>query len=194
MPLLTVGTHLQAGSSAEYGAQPAKQQTGENWSILTCFQRVFASETITYSGGEVMRILSYVASLSACSCVRHCLSVTAVWPRRQGPNLLDTSSELIHQGEVSKLTSSSWSKELVTLFLFDHVLIYCRKDLLKRSVHQFRGRINLDTAQVVDLTDGKGQLARQLPLLRRIRQCYSVTFPPQSFRVTRSVCSDISAY
>ena len=76
---------------------------------------------------------------------------------RQGPNLLDTSSELIHQGDVSKLTSSSWSKELCTLFLFDHVLIYCRRDLLKRSVQQFRGRINLDTAQVVDLTDGKGE-------------------------------------
>ena len=77
-------------------------------------------------------------------------------PLRQGPNLLDTSSELIHQGEVTKLTSSSWSREVCTLFLFDHVLIYCRKDLLKRSVQQFRGRINLDTAHVVDLTDGKG--------------------------------------
>ncbi|XP_043229312.1 serine/arginine repetitive matrix protein 2-like isoform X1 [Amphibalanus amphitrite] len=91
------------------------------------------------------------------------LEKLAAWQMKvegwMGPNLLDTSSELIHQGEVTKLTSSSWSKEVCTLFLFDHVLIYCRKDLLKRSVQQFRGRINLDTAHVVDLTDGKDEFS-----------------------------------
>lgn len=92
-----------------------------------------------------------------------CLEKLAAWQMKvegwMGPNLLDTSSELIHQGEVTKLTSSSWSKEVCTLFLFDHLLIYCRKDLLKRSVQQFRGRINLDTAQVIDLMDGKDEFS-----------------------------------
>ena len=73
--------------------------------------------------------------------------------RFQGPELLDDSSQLIHQGEVTKGVGGSWPKE-VTLFLFDHQIIYCKRDLLKRNTFVYRGRINTDLCEVIDIPDG----------------------------------------
>lgn len=74
----------------------------------------------------------------------------------KGPELLEDSSQLIYQGEVTKGVGGSWPKE-VTLFLFDHQLVYCKRDLLKRNTFVYRGRLNLDNCEIVDLPDGKGK-------------------------------------
>lgn len=67
-----------------------------------------------------------------------------------GPKLCDTSSILIHSGEVSKMTSHTWSQG-VQLYLFDHLLLYAKKDLLKRNILILKGRICMDT--VTDIAD-----------------------------------------
>ena len=45
----------------------------------------------------------------------------------------------------------------ITLFLFDHQLVYCKKDILKRDTYVYKGRIYLDTSEVIDVPDGKGK-------------------------------------
>lgn len=67
-----------------------------------------------------------------------------------GPKLSDTSSILIHSGEVSKMTSHTWSQG-VQLYLFDHLLLYSKKDLLKRNSLILKGRICMDT--VTEISD-----------------------------------------
>lgn len=47
----------------------------------------------------------------------------------QGEDLIEVSSQLIHQGEAVRVTSGMWTNN-VTLFLFDHQIIYCKKVML----------------------------------------------------------------
>lgn len=69
------------------------------------------------------------------------------------------SSQLIYQGDVVRVTSGMWTNN-ITLFLFDYQLIYCKKDILKRNTYVFKGRIYLDTSDVIDVPDGKGTLIK----------------------------------
>ncbi|GFR20603.1 hypothetical protein TNCT_535401 [Trichonephila clavata] len=86
-----------------------------------------------------------------------CLERIAEWQSTiegwEGPDVLDTSSVLIHCGEVTRV-SSSWSRDIY-LFIFDHQLIYCKKDLLKRHTYAYKGRLNLDHCDILDVEDGK---------------------------------------
>lgn len=86
------------------------------------------------------------------------LEKLASWQHRvegwEGEDLIETSSQLIHQGEVVRVTSGMWTSN-ITLFLFDHQLVYCKKDLLKRNTYVYKGRICLDTSEVIDIPDGK---------------------------------------
>ncbi|XP_054708466.1 LOW QUALITY PROTEIN: spermatogenesis-associated protein 13-like [Uloborus diversus] len=86
-----------------------------------------------------------------------CLERIAEWQNTiegwEGPDVLDTSSILIHCGEVTRV-SSSWSRDIY-LFIFDHQLIYCKKDLLKRQTYAYKGRLNLDYCDIIDVEDGK---------------------------------------
>lgn len=52
------------------------------------------------------------------------------------------------------MTPNIWNNTY-TLFLFDRQLIYCKKDLLKRTNYIYKGRIFLDTCRVLNLPDGK---------------------------------------
>lgn len=72
----------------------------------------------------------------------------------QGPDLLEDSSELIYAGEMNKVNSAGWSQER-NFFLFDHQLVYCKKDLLKKNGYSYKGRIDLDDCEIMDLEDGK---------------------------------------
>lgn len=58
-----------------------------------------------------------------------CLEKLVEWQKSiegwEGPDILETSSVLIHSGEVTRVTSN-WSRD-ITLFLFDHLLVYCKK-------------------------------------------------------------------
>lgn len=52
------------------------------------------------------------------------------------------------------MTPNLWNNTY-TLFLFDHQLIYCKKDLLKRTNYLYKGRIFLDNCRILNLPDGK---------------------------------------
>ncbi|XP_063244389.1 rho guanine nucleotide exchange factor 4 isoform X2 [Bacillus rossius redtenbacheri] len=86
------------------------------------------------------------------------LEKLAAWQQRvegwEGEDLIEVSSQLIHQGEVVRVTTGMWTSN-ITLFLFDHQLVYCKKDILKRNTYVYKGRIDLDTSEVVDVPDGK---------------------------------------
>ncbi|KAG8262866.1 Rho guanine nucleotide exchange factor 4 [Homalodisca vitripennis] len=86
------------------------------------------------------------------------LEKLATWQQRvdgwEGEDLIETSSQLIHQGEAIRVTSGMWTNNIV-LFLFDHQLVYCKKDILKRNTFVYKGRIHLDKSEVINLPDGK---------------------------------------
>lgn len=54
-----------------------------------------------------------------------------------------------------RVKTGMWTNN-ITLFLFDHQLVYCKKDILKRNTYVYKGRIYLDTSEVIDVPDGKG--------------------------------------
>ncbi|CAG5128798.1 unnamed protein product, partial [Candidula unifasciata] len=72
----------------------------------------------------------------------------------EGPDILEGSSELIYSGELNKINHAGWSQERY-FFLFDHQLVYCKKDLLKKSSFCFKGRVNMDSCQVINVADGR---------------------------------------
>lgn len=108
----------------------------------------------------------------ALECVRNCANLANERKRRiealadimlfqekfdnwYGPKLSETSSILIHSGEVSKMTSHNWSQG-VQLHLFDHLLLYSKKDLLKRNTLILRGRICMDTVtEILEAEESK---------------------------------------
>ncbi|XP_077556228.1 uncharacterized protein LOC144170353 isoform X3 [Haemaphysalis longicornis] len=87
-----------------------------------------------------------------------CLEKLAEWQSTvynwEGPDLLDTSSMLVHSGEAVRV-SSLWSRDVVSLFLFDNLLIYCKKDIIKRNTLSYKGRLNMNSCCVVDVENGK---------------------------------------
>ncbi|XP_012269249.2 uncharacterized protein LOC105693719 [Athalia rosae] len=86
------------------------------------------------------------------------LEKLAAWQQRvegwEAEDLIEVSSQLIHQGEVIRVTTGMWTNT-ITLFLFDHQIVYCKKDILKRNTYVYKGRIYLDTSEVIDVPDGK---------------------------------------
>ncbi|KAL3277291.1 hypothetical protein HHI36_012641 [Cryptolaemus montrouzieri] len=86
------------------------------------------------------------------------LEKLASWQQRvegwEGEDLIEISSQMVYQGDVIRVKSAMWTSN-ITLFLFDHQVIYCKKDILKRNTYVYKGRIDLDTSEIIDLPDGK---------------------------------------
>ncbi|XP_024135922.1 uncharacterized protein spata13 isoform X2 [Oryzias melastigma] len=72
----------------------------------------------------------------------------------EGPDVLERSSELIHSGELTRAVRQSKLQQR-SFFLFDHQLIFCKKDVLRRDLLHYRGRLDMDQTEVLDVPDGR---------------------------------------
>ncbi|XP_061522767.1 spermatogenesis-associated protein 13 isoform X4 [Phycodurus eques] len=74
--------------------------------------------------------------------------------RWEGPDVLVRSSELIHSGELTRILRQGKMQQR-SFFLFDHQLVFCKKDVLRRDLLQYRGRMDMDLTEVLDMPDGR---------------------------------------
>lgn len=72
----------------------------------------------------------------------------------QGQPINVLSTRLFLQTDAIRISPNLWNNTY-TLFLFDHQLVYCKKDILKRTQYIYKGRIYLDNCRILNLPDGK---------------------------------------
>ncbi|XP_068136811.1 LOW QUALITY PROTEIN: uncharacterized protein [Hyperolius riggenbachi] len=73
----------------------------------------------------------------------------------EGEDILARSSELIHSGELTKISQVQSKGQQRIFFLFDHQIVYCKKDILRRDILYYKGKINMDDMTVINVEDGK---------------------------------------
>lgn len=94
----------------------------------------------------------------------------------EGPDVLERSSELIHSGELSWAVRQGKLQQR-SFFLFDHQLVYCKKDVLRRDLLHYRGRLDTDEIEVVDVADGRDpDLGLTLRNALRLRHASTLEF------------------
>ncbi|XP_039982635.1 spermatogenesis-associated protein 13 isoform X2 [Xiphias gladius] len=94
----------------------------------------------------------------------------------EGPDVLVRSSELIHSGELTRIIRQGKMQQR-SFFLFDHQLVFCKKDVLRRDLLHYRERLDMDHTEVVDVPDGRDPvLGLTLRNALRLRQASTLEF------------------
>nr|XP_005994991.1 PREDICTED: rho guanine nucleotide exchange factor 9 [Latimeria chalumnae] len=75
----------------------------------------------------------------------------------EGDDILDRSSELIYTGEMSWIYQPYGRNQQRVFFLFDHQMVLCKKDLIRRDILYYKGRIDMDKYEVVDAEEGRDE-------------------------------------
>ncbi|XP_078268659.1 rho guanine nucleotide exchange factor 9 isoform X1 [Rhinoraja longicauda] len=73
----------------------------------------------------------------------------------EGDDVLDRSSELIYSGEMTWIYQPYGRNQQRTFFLFDHQLVMCKKDLIRRDILYYKSRIDMDKYEMKDVGDGR---------------------------------------
>ncbi|XP_029550866.1 spermatogenesis-associated protein 13 isoform X4 [Salmo trutta] len=73
----------------------------------------------------------------------------------EGADVLERSSELIHSGELTRIVRQGNKTQQRSFFLFDHQLVFCKKDVLRRDLLHYRGRLDMDNTSVLQMPDGR---------------------------------------
>ncbi|KAG8580585.1 hypothetical protein GDO81_007352 [Engystomops pustulosus] len=84
--------------------------------------------------------------------IAHWQSAIEDW---EGEDILTRSSELIYSSELTKFSQLQSKGQQRIVFLFDHQIVYCKKDILRRDILYYKGKINMDEMEVINLEDGK---------------------------------------
>ncbi|XP_074549470.1 spermatogenesis-associated protein 13 isoform X1 [Halichoeres trimaculatus] len=96
--------------------------------------------------------------------------------RWEGSNVLERSSELIHSGELTRVVRQGKMQQR-SFFLFDHQLVFCKKDVLRRDLLHYRGRLDMDQTEVLDVPDGRdSDLGLTLRNALRLRNASTLEF------------------
>ncbi|KAJ4925147.1 hypothetical protein JOQ06_017884 [Pogonophryne albipinna] len=94
----------------------------------------------------------------------------------EGPDVLERSSELIHSGELTRGVRQGKLQQR-SFFLFDHQLVFCKKDVLRRDLLHYRGRLDMDQTEVLDMADGRDlDLGLTLRNALRLRNANTLEF------------------
>ncbi|XP_070708873.1 myosin-M heavy chain isoform X1 [Pempheris klunzingeri] len=94
----------------------------------------------------------------------------------EGADVLERSSELIHSGELTRIVRQGKMQQR-SFFLFDHQLVFCKKDVLRRDLLHYRGRLDMDQTEVVDVPDGRDlDLGLTLRNALRLRNASTLEF------------------
>ncbi|XP_048460084.1 rho guanine nucleotide exchange factor 4-like [Rhincodon typus] len=75
----------------------------------------------------------------------------------QGEDLIVLSTQLIQRGDLIVLMRPRARAKQFLAFLFDHQMILCKKDLLRRNALYFKARIDIDQSIVKDVEDGRDE-------------------------------------
>ncbi|XP_072451381.1 spermatogenesis-associated protein 13 isoform X1 [Chiloscyllium punctatum] len=75
----------------------------------------------------------------------------------EGDDVLDRSSELIYSGEMTWIYQPYGRNQQRTFFLFDHQLVMCKKDLIRRDILYYKCRIDMDKYEINDVIDGRDE-------------------------------------
>ncbi|XP_074477690.1 uncharacterized protein spata13 isoform X1 [Sebastes fasciatus] len=94
----------------------------------------------------------------------------------EGPDVLERSSDLIHSGEMTRVLRQGKMQQR-SFFLFDHQLVFCKKDVLRRDLLHYRGRLDMDETEVLDMPDGRDlDLGLTLRNALRLRNASTLEF------------------
>ncbi|XP_068103643.1 rho guanine nucleotide exchange factor 9 isoform X2 [Hyperolius riggenbachi] len=75
----------------------------------------------------------------------------------EGDDILDRSSELIYTGEMQWIYQPYGRQQQRVFFLFDHQLVLCKKDLIRRDILYYKGRLDMDRYDVIEVDDGRDE-------------------------------------
>ncbi|KAM5145703.1 rho guanine nucleotide exchange factor 9 [Mantella aurantiaca] len=75
----------------------------------------------------------------------------------EGDDILDRSSELIYTGEMQWIYQPYGRQQQRVFFLFDHQLVLCKKDLIRRDILYYKGRLDMDKYDVIEVDDGRDE-------------------------------------